>query len=100
MSAASIYEELETQSTSKYYDKRSGLSEDDYKQRLTTSTTLYIGNLSFYSQESQLLDLFKQAGTIKNLHMGLNKQTYKPCGFCFVEYYTRQQAQNAMELFN
>ena len=32
--------------------------------------------------------------------MGLNKQTYKPCGFCFVEYYTRQQAKTAMDLFN
>ena len=100
MSAASLYTDLEVGVKSEYYDRRSGLSEGDYKQRLTTSTTLYVGNLSFYTQEGQLLELFSSVGTVRNLHMGLNNKTYKPCGFCFVEYQTREEARLAIECFN
>ena len=39
-------------------------------------------------------------GSIVNLHMGLNKQTYKPCGFCFVEYETKAEAQMALNCLN
>lgn len=52
MSAATLYSEIEQTPDSEYYDRRSGLTETDYKQRLKTSTTLYVGNLSFYTQES------------------------------------------------
>ena len=72
MSAASLYQDLETTGQSEYYDRRSGLTPEDYAQRLKTSTTLYVGNLSFYTQESQLLELFSMCGTVKNLHMGLH----------------------------
>ena len=89
MSAASLYKDLELDGQSEYYDRRSGLTPEDYAQRLKTSTTLYIGNLSFFTQERQLLELFALCGSIRNLHMGLHNQTFKPCGFCFVEYHTR-----------
>lgn len=62
MSAATLYSDLELTPGSEYYDRRSGLSEVDYKARLKTATTLYVGNLSFYSQEAQLLTLFSQVG--------------------------------------
>ena len=39
-------------------------------------------------------------GKIKNLHMGLNKMTKLPCGFCFVEYYTREEAKTAIDCLN
>ncbi len=59
-SAASLYEDLDSNSV--YYDRRSGkiselwmnsveLSQEDYKERLKISTTLYVGNLSFYTNE-------------------------------------------------
>ena len=32
--------------------------------------------------------------------MGLHRQTNKPCGFCFVEFATREQASRAVDLFN
>ena len=100
MSAAALYSDLELQAHSEYYDRRSGLSEADYKQRLKTSTTLYVGNLSFYTQEGQLLELFSKSGIVKNLFMGLNNKTFKPCGFCFVEYNTREEARLAIDCFN
>ena len=100
MSAASLYDDLELQTVSEYYDRRAGLSEDDYRNRLKLSTTLYVGNISFYTQESQLLELFGLCGNVKNLYMGLNKQTFKPCGFCFVEYSNRQEARSAIDALN
>ena len=89
MAAVALFKDLELENESEYYDFRSGLSKEDYQKRLANSTTLYIGNLSFFTQESQILKLFSFCGAVKNLHMGLNRQTYKPCGFCFVEFYNR-----------
>ena len=100
MSAAALYSDLELTNDSEYYDKRSGLSEEDYKNRLLKSTTLYIGNLSFYTQESQILALFSTCGLVKNLHMGINNKTFKPCGFCFVEYNQRHEARLALDCLN
>lgn len=39
-------------------------------------------------------------GKVKNLHMGLNKITKMPCGFCFVEYYSREEAKSAIDTLN
>lgn len=52
---------------------------------LKKSTTLYIGNLSFFTSESQIYELFSTCGEVKMIIMGLNKNTKTPCGFCFVE---------------
>ena len=100
MSAVSLYKDLEVATKSDYYDRRSGLSEDDYKRRLATSTTLYVGNLSPFTTESQLLAYFGTVGAVRNLHMGLNNKTFKPCGFCFVEFENREDARLAIECFN
>lgn len=97
-SAASLYQDLEPRS--EYYDRHSKLSREDYAERLKTSTTLYVGNLSFFTLESQLVEVFSQCGQVVNLIMGLNKQKMQPCGFCFVEYAEREQAHFAVELLN
>jgi len=80
-SAASLYQESEQNSI--YYDRHSckfvfinqplELSPEEYKERLKLSTTLYVGNLSFYTNECQLLEFFGQCGQVVNLIMGLNK---------------------------
>ncbi len=54
-------------------------------EKLQTSSTLYIGNLSFYTSETQIFELFSSCGEISRVIMGLNKNTKTPCGFCFVE---------------
>ena len=77
-----------------------GLTEEQYKEKLRTSSTLYVGNLSFFTAESQLMELFSQCGQVVNLFMGLNRQTNKPCGFCFVEFAKREQAARAIDLLN
>jgi len=37
------------------------------------------------------------AGSIKTLVMGLNKHKRTPCGFCFIEYYSRSAALVAID---
>ena len=63
---------------------------------LRTTSTLYVGNMSFYTTEEQLHELFSKCGDIKRIIMGLDKFKRTPCGFCFVEYYTREDAANAL----
>lgn len=55
-----------------------------------TTRTVYVGNLSFFTTESQIRETFSVVGPIKRVIMGLNNITKTPCGFCFVEYYTRE----------
>lgn len=50
------------------------------------STTLYVGNLSFYTTEEQIHELFSKCGDVKRIIMGLDSMKKTPCGFCFVEY--------------
>ncbi|KAI0167486.1 nuclear cap-binding protein subunit 2 [Pestalotiopsis sp. NC0098] len=64
---------------------------------LANATTLYVGNLSFYTTEEQVYDLFSKCGEIKRLIMGLDRFQKTPCGFCFVEYYTHQDALDCLK---
>ncbi|ODQ64209.1 RNA-binding domain-containing protein [Nadsonia fulvescens var. elongata DSM 6958] len=59
-----------------------------------TSSTLYVGNLSFYTTEEQIYDLFSKIGPIKTIIMGLDRFSKTPCGFCFVEYANRGDHDN------
>lgn len=67
----------------------------DLLSSLAQSTTLYVGNLSFYTREEQIYELFSSAGHIVRVIMGLNANTKTPCGFCFVEFRTHREAECA-----
>jgi nuclear cap-binding protein subunit 2 len=79
--ASALYEMNE--GVPEYFKDRKGFEQT----KLLVSTTLYIGNLSYFTTETQIYDLFSRCGEVKRIIMGLNKQTKTPCGFCFVEYY-------------
>lgn len=83
-----------------YYDKRSKLSEKEYFSKQKKSTTLYVGNLTAYTKEETLYRVFSMVGPIDRLILGLNKKYMIPCGFCFVIYFTREDAQRAVNLLN
>ncbi|KAK2791249.1 nuclear cap binding complex subunit [Onygenales sp. PD_12] len=70
---------------------------EDALDPLKDATTLYVGNLSFYTTEEQIHELFAKCGEIKRLVMGLDRFQKTPCGFCFVEYYTHQDALDCMK---
>lgn len=75
-------------------------SRHDQEQRLHFTTTLYVGNLSFYTTEEQIHELFARCGDIRRIVMGLDKFKKTPCGFCFIEYYIREDAENSMRYIN
>lgn len=52
---------------------------------------------SFYTTEEQIHELFSKCGEVKRLVMGLDRFQKTPCGFCFVEYYTHQDALDCMK---
>ena len=58
---------------------------DEQEELLEKSATLYVGNLSFYTKEEQIYELFMMCGDVKRVIMGLDRNNHTPCGFCFVE---------------
>jgi nuclear cap-binding protein subunit 2 len=69
---------------------------EEYHHALATSTTVYVGNLSFFTREEQIWELFSKVGEVSRIVMGLNKYELTPCGFCFVEYYTHEAAADCV----
>ncbi|RLM80073.1 nuclear cap-binding protein subunit 2 [Panicum miliaceum] len=82
---------------SAYRDRRFPGTQEEYEAALQASTTVYIGNMSFYTTEEQAYELFSRAGEIKKIIMGLDKNSKTPCGFCFVLYYSREDAEDAVK---
>lgn len=82
-----------------YYDKRSKLTREEYGTKLKQSTTLYMGNLSPFTSEEKLYNIFSGVGHVKNVILGLHKKSFKPCGFAFVEFYDRESIERALECF-
>ncbi|WIA17163.1 hypothetical protein OEZ85_014048 [Tetradesmus obliquus] len=85
---------------SEYVDRRFDGTKDEYFEQLDKSSTLYIGNLSFYTSEDQIYELFSKVGVVQRVIMGLDRNTKTPCGFCFVMYHTREGAQAAVKYLN
>ena len=83
-----------------YYDRRSRLSREEYMERLRTSTTLYVGSLPSNLSDAFMRNIFSFAGPVKKIIMGVNRRNFFPCGFCFVEYYNRSDAENAAKYLN
>ena len=60
------------------------------------ATKLYVGNLSFNTTESQISDLFKQAGNVVSCQLIIDKATNKSKGFGFVEMGSPAEAAKAI----
>lgn len=69
---------------------------DELRQSMK-SATVYVGNLSFYTSEEQIYELFSKCGTIKQIVMGLDRFKFTPCGFCFIIYNKPEEALNAVK---
>ncbi len=61
---------------------------------------LYVGNLSFNTTETDLQDLFAQAGPVNEVVLMQDKFTGKSRGFAFVTMSTDADAQTAINQFN
>ncbi|KAI5121678.1 hypothetical protein M0805_002754 [Coniferiporia weirii] len=91
---------------SNYKDSQSKVDRQRQDDLLAKSSTLYVGNLSFYTTEEQIYELFskcaspEEGGGVKRIIMGLDRNTRTPCGFCFVEYYSHTEALACMRYVN
>ncbi len=61
-----------------------------------TSSKLYVGNLSYEATESDLFELFKGVGTVKNAEVVTHKYNEKSKGFGFVTMNTIDEAKRAV----
>lgn len=70
---------------------------EDQLKALKQTRTIYVGNLSFFTREEQLLETFSVVGPVKRVIMGLNSVSKTPCGFCFIEYYNQEHYKAALK---
>ena len=64
------------------------------------SRKLYVGNLPFNTDETQLQDLFAQAGTVDTVSVVRDRETGRARGFAFVEMASDEDAQKAITQLN
>ncbi|XP_025191985.1 nuclear cap-binding protein subunit 2-like [Melanaphis sacchari] len=84
----------------KYFDCKFKGTRSEYSKKLKESTTVYVGHLNLLSTEEDIHKLFSEAGKIKTIIMGLDRNTLGPGGFCFIEYETRIETENCMKIMN
>ncbi|KAF6385192.1 nuclear cap binding protein subunit 2 [Rhinolophus ferrumequinum] len=62
---------------SQYRDQHFWGDIEEQEKLLKKSCTLYVGNLSFYTTEEQIYELFSKSGDIKKIIMGLVRDEYR-----------------------
>jgi cold-inducible RNA-binding protein len=61
---------------------------------------LYVGNLSFDTNEAALRDAFGAFGTLTDVHIAHDRETGRPRGFAFVTFSTEAECAEALEKMN
>lgn len=61
---------------------------------------LYVGNLSYDTDEATLRELFGKAGSIRSVSIMMDRMTNRPRGFAFVEMETPAEALKAIQMCN
>jgi RNA recognition motif-containing protein len=61
---------------------------------------LYVGNLPYEIGETELQDLFAQAGSVDSVRVMRDQATGRARGFAFVEMSTDEEAQQAISMMN
>ena len=91
---------LDREPLTQYKDRAFRGTVDEYLDALRRSTTLYVGNVSFYTTETQMHALFSRCGAVRRIVVGLDRDRHTPCGFAFVEYETRSSAEACVRYLN
>ena len=61
---------------------------------------LYVGNLSYSTTETDLQELFSQAGTVESAILIKDRSSGRSKGFGFVEMSSQAEAEEAIRMFN
>ena len=64
------------------------------------SRKLYVGNIPYETSETDLQDLFAQAGTVESVRVMRDASTGRARGFAFVEMASEADAQAAINQLN
>jgi len=64
------------------------------------SCKLYVGNLPYETNETDLQALFAEAGTVESVNVMRDRDTGRARGFAFVEMASEKDAQNAIQQLN
>ena len=64
---------------------------------MSQQNKLYVGNLPYTVDESQLRGIFSQYGEISELALIMDRDTGRPKGFGFVTFANQQSAEKALE---
>ena len=64
------------------------------------ASKLYVGNLSFQTQEDELRDLFAQHGEVVSSNIVMDRDTGRSRGFGFVEMSNEGEARSAENALN
>ena len=59
---------------------------------------LYVGNLSFSANQSELEEVFSPYGEIEEVRLITDRDTGQPRGFAFVTFATQRAAESALKL--
>ena len=61
---------------------------------------LYVGNLPVSAGEAGLQQFLSTVGTATTIHLGIDGDTRRPCGFAFVEMTTEEEAAQAIAVLD
>jgi len=61
---------------------------------------LFVGNLPYRVEETDLQELFSQAGSVESVRVMRDVETGRARGFAFVEMSSEQEAERAASQFN
>lgn len=64
------------------------------------STKIYVGNLSFNTEDQDLETLFSQNGAVNSVHLIRDRETGRAKGFGFIEMENKIEANTAIEKLN
>jgi nuclear cap-binding protein subunit 2 len=90
-----------------YWDRSNYESPATQIQALQRSSTVYVGNLSFTTRSHHVQQHFTRLLSpsmgnthciVKNVILGLDRIKKTPCGFCFVEFWSRSDAVRSVSI--
>jgi nuclear cap-binding protein subunit 2 len=93
-----------------YWDRSHYSSPADQMKALEHSSTVYVGNLSFTIKTHHIYHHFtsllsssscnNSSTIVKRVVLGIDRFQKSPCGFCFVELYSRYDAIRAVSMIS
>lgn len=64
------------------------------------SAKVFVGNLSYFTTQTDLAGLLSEAGEIVDIYLPADRRTGRPRGFAFVEFSNEDEAAACIEKFN